>query len=154
MTDHSPLTPESMVATPDGFKAKLPIQGRELDIFISLDGCSSESTFGLANQVATQVTLLDDKCQSLIAAEFLASYNEDWRMGETGQPDGSTVPFENPLLEEQEFCKKLALTTIEITGDQTTTLWYNCGDLFWGHSLFVTAFDGITFEDTSAQMFG
>lgn len=41
-----------------------------------------------------------------------------------------------------------------LSGDQTSDVWYECGELFWGHSLFVTAFDGITFNDVYVQMFG
>lgn len=115
---------------------------------------TKDSALSLVNEVTAQIPSLDDKCKLLIAAESLASYNEGWRMGERVLPDGSTAPFENPELTEHEFCERLALTVVEITGDQTVTIWYDCGDLFWGHSIYVTSFDGVAFEDTSVEMFG
>lgn len=154
MTEPPSLNLPSMNTTPDGFRTTVLYRERELNVSISLDGCPRESTLGLANHVTAHIASLDDKCKGLIAADSLASYNEGWRMGERLLPDGSTIPFENPELEEREFCERLELTALEITGDQTVTFWYDCGDLFWGHSIYVTSFDGLGFEDTSVEMFG
>jgi hypothetical protein len=143
-----------LIPTKEGFKSSILNQGHDVEISIDFDGSSPESTLALARKVVTDVQSNDDKCRSRIADELLDSYNDGWRMGEAVQPDGSMKPFEHPRLDKPQFCDRLALASIEVTGDETAALSYECGDLFWGHSLSITAFDGARFEDVHVQMLG
>lgn len=123
-----------------GYEGVISALGRDVKISIDLDGCTEQATLDLAVEVVAHLPLLDEKCRNLIADEFLASYNDNWRIGE--------------VLGRHEFCERLELSSVGITGDQTSDIWYECGNLFGGHSLYVTAFDGHSFDDTHVQMFG
>lgn len=143
-----------LTRTSSGYEGVLNLLEREVKFTIDFDGCSEESTLKLAEQIVDNIEAVDEKCRNLIADDSLDSYNSGWRMGEVAQADGSTRPFENPELERHEFIERLLLSSIGLSGNQTSDVWYECGGLFWGHSLFVTAFDGIEFNDAHVQMFG
>lgn len=121
---------------------------------MDFEGCPEQATLDLAAQVVGDIARIDGRCRSLIADSSLDDYNNGWRMGEVAAPGVDARPFENSGLNKQEFCGRLLLSSVSVNGDKTTEVWYECGELFWGHSMFVTAFDGVVFEDAHAQMFG
>lgn len=123
-------------------------------IRVDPDGRPMEEALALASSAIESLAELDSKCRNLIAEESLDGYNSGWRFGETVNPDGSRTPFEKPKLVKAEFCAKLKLESIEVTGESTLTFWYGDDDMFWGHSLYVNSFDGKTFTDTHVSMFG
>ena len=57
-----------------------------------------------------------------------------------------------PSLTSKEFQEKITLTSIDVEGEEGCCFWYNDNDLFWGHSISVTSFDGITFSDLHAEI--
>ena len=145
---------QGLTRTSSGYEGVLRLLERDVKVTIDFDGCSEDSTLNLAEQIVGSIRGIDEKCRNLIADDSLDGYNSDWRTGQVLQPDGSTRSFENPEMERHEFIERLLLSSIGVSGDQTSDIWYECGDLFWGHSLFVTAFDGVAFDDVHVQMFG
>jgi hypothetical protein len=100
------------------------------------------------------IKALDAKSRALIAEDSLEGYNSGWRFGEVTPPNGTTEPFEKPALTAAEFCEKLKLEAVEVTGPNTLIFWYGDDEMFWGHSLYMTSFDGVTMKDTHVSMFG
>jgi hypothetical protein len=144
----------ALVPTQDGLKGSVQYKGHDIEISIDFDGCSTESTLVLARAIVTGLELNDGKCRRLIAEELLDAYNDGWRSGAAKQPDGSMRAFEYPKLDNAQFRERLTLSAIHVSGDETATLWYESGDLFWGHSLSITAFDAGRFEDVHVQVAG
>ena len=100
------------------------------------------------------VFFLDDRCRQIIAKESLEGYNSDWRFGERLLPTGRTERFEKPVLTSDEFRSKLVFQRLEVTGPSVLTLRYGDDDMFGGHWLSVTSFDGVALEDTNVALEG
>ncbi len=144
----------ALVPTQDGLKGSAQYKGHDVEISIDFDGCSAESTLALARAIVTGLELNDGKCRRSIAEELLDAYNDGWRSGAAKQPDGSMRAFAYPKLDNAQFRACLTLSIIHVSGDETAMLWYECGDLFWGHSLSITGFDAGRFEDVHVQVVG
>jgi hypothetical protein len=43
---------------------------------------------------------------------------------------------------------------LEVTGAKLLALSYSAGEMFWGHSVCVTSFDGLTLTDTNVELQG
>lgn len=126
----------------------------KIDIRVNPDGASCESALSLAANAVSILPELDASCKLLAAAECLASYNNDWRFGAVARPDRSTTAFEKPMLREEQFVEALSLTGLYATGTGMLELSYEVGDLFWGHWLCVTSFDGVALTDTHVELQG
>ena len=62
--------------------------------------------------------------------------------------------FEKPELTETEFAAKLSPTSFQVTGGGLLDFWYFDGEMFWGHSVGLTSFDGLALTDVHVGMFG
>jgi len=97
---------------------------------------------------------LDASCRTLIAADLLQSYNSEWRFGRVAKADGATEEFEKPALTETELAAKLSPTSFQVTGGGLLGFWYSDGEVFWGHSVGLTSFDGLALTNVLVGMFG
>jgi hypothetical protein len=146
------LSPHKMF--PESLSGRLKYGPNQIDLLVSPDYKGIEVALELAVALAESLQHLDLKCKSLIADESLGGYNSGWRFGEVAQLDGTLKSFEKPFLTREEFCNNLKLESIEASGDSMLIFWYGDGDMFWGHSLEVTSFDGVAFKDTYVSMAG
>jgi hypothetical protein len=146
------LTPDMDV--PSVLVGRTAYENRLIDIRLSDDGASTHEVLALAESAVRSLKNIDLRARLLLANDCLDGYNSDWRFGETLPEDSSTKVFEKPMLSREEFCAKVQLETVEICGSSTITLWYSDDDMFWGHDLFVTSFDGLNLMDTHVSMAG
>ncbi len=130
------------------------VDGAQLEVWVAPDGGPLEAALRLATDAASILSELDARCRMLIANDSLASYNSDWRFGAAVQTDGTTKNFEKPALNEEQFASTLTPTTLEITGANMLAFMYSDGDLFWGHTLCLTSFDGLALTDVTVEMLG
>lgn len=130
------------------------VGGAKIEVWIAPDGGPLEAVLGLATDAASMLNELDARCRTLIANDSLTSYNSDWRSGAALHADGTTKNFEKPALNEEQFASMLTPTTLEITGAKMIAFSYSDGDMFWGHSLCLTSFDGLTLTDVTVEMQG
>jgi len=143
-----------LVGTTHELKGAVAFGASEVAITICPDGQPLESAIALGEGVVNTLEAVHEKCCKLIADESLDSYNGNWRIGDVLQSDGSTTRVEGPELTEREFLSRLVLKSIEVTGSELASVWYECGELFWGHSFNVTAFDGASFTDVRVELQG
>lgn len=108
----------------------------------------------LAADAISSFAELDVRCRALVAADCLAAYNSDWRFGAVPKADGTMEEFEKPLLTEAQFVSALKPTALEITGASLLALSYEVGEMFWGHWVCVTSFDGLALTDTNVELRG
>ena len=143
----------TLAPTADGWAGTLAWGGRDVQVRVARDGVPGEVSLALAQAAMAALERLDAAARDAAARALLPEYNDGWRRGER-HVDGRMQPFEDPPLDAAAFRARLALVSLEATGEGTLTLGYDAGPLFWGHAVFVTAFDGLAFEDTHAELFG
>lgn len=143
-----------LVGTNDALEGSISFRASRIVVMICPDGQPLESALALGEKVVNTMESVNERCCALIADESLGSYNSSWRIGDVVQSDGSTTRLERPELTEHEFRSRLVLKCVEITGSELASVWYECGDLFWGHSFNVTSFDGASFTDTRVELQG
>jgi hypothetical protein len=108
----------------------------------------------LAANAVSIISELDARCKVLVATDCLASYNSGWRFGARAQADGSTEEFEKPLLTEEQFISALSLARLYATGTGMLEVSYEVGEMFWGHWVCVSSFDGLALTDTNVELQG
>lgn len=145
---------ESKGTDNDSFEAEVEIDGNRIDLNIELDTASQYQVFVFAENVVTSILSLKEKAKSIISRDLLETYNSSWNEYDEVQEDGSTKTVINPQLDSEQFISQFELKSISICGTDCVEFWYKPNNLFWGHSVFVTSFDGIEFKDTNAQLFG
>lgn len=146
------LTPDKNVSSV--LVAQTAYESRLVEIRVSKDDTSTDEALLLADSAVRSLKNIDIRARLLLADDCLDGYNSDWRFGDAQLEDGSTKAFDKPMLSREDFCTNVQLKTIEICGNSTITLWYSDDDMFWGHDLFVTSFDGLSFADTHVSMSG
>src|ERR1700761_5459294 len=62
-------------------------------ICVNPDGAPLGGALAVAAAAVSRFTELDARCKALVAHDFLAAYNSDWRFGAVAQADGTTEQF-------------------------------------------------------------
>jgi hypothetical protein len=138
----------------DAFEAAVRHESRTVRILISADDRPIEATIALAAEVATKLRELDETAKRLATTEMLGTYNAGWNDCDIAQDDGSIKSVSNPQLSDSEFCEKLSLDAIDVTGDTCVSFFYKDGGLFWGHSIVVNSMQGTDFSEAYSELFG
>ncbi|MDI4635956.1 DUF2262 domain-containing protein [Pelomonas sp. V22] len=111
----------------------------ELKLVVWPDGQPMEASIQFAASFVQHLSALNLRCQEYATKQLLPVYNDSWRTGAQ-------------TLTPREFCSMLQLSDVEITGVELATLRYECGDLFGGHGVSVTSFDGVSFHELQAEL--
>jgi hypothetical protein len=135
-------------------RGALSIDGRKIPLRIGLDDKTFEEALSLATAIAGSLADYDQISKDIIAKNLLDSYNDGWNEYDEIQEDGSLKSVVDPKLSPAEFKRRFVLNGLDITGDRCVSLWYECGTLFWGHSVCVESLNGADFTNAMAQLFG
>ena len=112
---------------------KLNVQGNEITI--------------IENRGKEYISLTDMlKAKECIAEKYLDLYNDNWRFGDDDEDDP-----DKPELTKKEFMEALSLRSL-LFYSEDVEVFFDDNDMFLGHSLIASEFDGENFND--AQMFG
>ena len=136
-----------------GGVASVLYQGRSIEVSIYEDEISYEGAIEEASKAVQALGELDKKAKQYAASQLTETYNGGWNEYEQVQQDGSFKSVTNPKLTESQFQEKLSLASINVTG-LMLEFFYENGGMFWGHSIIVTSFNGIKFNDLHAEIFG
>ncbi|MBN1486941.1 MAG: DUF2262 domain-containing protein [Anaerolineae bacterium] len=110
----------------DGY---LTLSGDQVEISLSLDECADLGAFlESAREFAQGVEERTRLAQVYAAQSLLELQNSEWAS------DGEVVT-------ETEFISRMRLTSILLYPDHSFELYYDDGDLFWGHTIVVVADD-------------
>jgi hypothetical protein len=132
---------------------KLNHAGQLVSLRIDPDGEALESCLGLARRLTASLAEVEGRALAVATERLLPSYNESWRSFQRARPDGSMEDVEHPVLSPTEFCARLKLKGVSVTGGMVE-LCFDDGHLFAGHGIFVSSFDGLDFADADATLFG
>ena len=131
---------------PTSYDGTVVVGGKELGVSIILeDEGETEKIEQLMNTFFSEIDTLSPKAKECIANEFLDLYNDNWRFGDDeDNPD-------KPELTKEEFMEALSLRSL-LFYSEDVEVFFDDNDMFLGHSLIASDFDGENFND--AQMFG
>ena len=123
------------------------INGKELRVDIILeDEGETEKIEQQMNYFFSEIDTLSKKAKECIAEKYLDLYNDNWRFGDDDEDDP-----DKPELTKEEFMESLSLRSL-LFYSEDVEVFFDDNDMFLGHSLIASEFDGENFND--AQMFG
>lgn len=132
---------------PTSYDGTVVVGGKELGVSIILeDESETEKIEQLMNTLFGGIDTLLPKAKECIAEEFLELYNDNWRFGDDDENDP-----DKPELTKEEFMEALTLQSF-LFYSEDVEVFFDDNDMFLGHSLIASDFDGENFND--AQMFG
>ena len=132
---------------PTSYEGTVVLNGEELGVSIILeDESETEKIEQLMNTLFGGIDTLLPKAKECIAEEFLELYNDNWRFGDDDENDP-----DKPELTKEEFMEALSLQSF-LFYSEDVEVFFDDNDMFLGHSLIASEFDGQNFND--AQMFG
>ena len=123
------------------------INGEELSVDIILkDEGETEKIEQQMNTFFSEINTLLPKAKECIAEKYLDLYNDNWRFGDDDEDDP-----DKPELTKEKFMEALSLRSL-LFYSEDVEVFFDDNDMFLGHSLIASEFDGENFND--AQMFG
>ena len=132
---------------PTSYEGTVVLNGEELGVSIILeDESETEKIEQLMNTLFGGIDTLLPKAKECIAEEFLELYNDNWRFGDDDENDP-----DKPELTKEEFMEALTLQSF-LFYSEDVEVFFDDNDMFLGHSLIASEFDGENFNE--AQMFG
>ena len=132
---------------PTSYEGTVVLNGEELGVSIILeDESETEKIEQLMNTLFGGIDTLLPKAKECIAEEFLELYNDNGRFGDDDENDP-----DKPELTKEEFMEALSLQSF-LFYSEDVEVFFDDNDMFLGHSLIASEFDGENFND--AQMFG
>ena len=132
---------------PTSYEGMVVLNGEELGVSIILeDESETEKIEQLMNTLFGGIDTLLPKAKECIAEKFLELYNDNWRFGDDDENDP-----DKPELTKEEFMEALSLQSF-LFYSEDVEVFFDDNDMFLGHSLIASEFDGENFND--AQMFG
>ena len=132
---------------PTSYDGTVVINGKELSVDIILeDEGETEKIEQQMNYFFSEIDTLSKKAKECIAEKYLDLYNNNWRFGDDDEDDP-----DKPELTKKEFIEALSLQSL-LFYSEDVEVFFDDNDMFLGHSLIASEFDGENFND--AQMFG
>ena len=132
---------------PTSYEGTVVLNGEEFGVSIILeDEGETEKVEQLMSTFISEIDTLLPKAKECIANEFLDLYNDNWRFGDDDEDDP-----DKPELTKEEFMENLSLQSL-LFYSEDVEVFFDDNDMFFGHSLIASDFDGENFND--AQMFG
>ena len=132
---------------PTSYDGTVVINGEELSVDIILeDEGETEKIEQQMNYFFSEIDTLSKKAKECIAEKYLDLYNDNWRFGNDDEDDP-----DKPELTKEQFMEALSLRSL-LFYSEDIEVFFDDNDMFLGHSLIASEFDGENFND--AQMFG
>ena len=132
---------------PTSYEGTVVLNGEEFGVSIILeDEGETEKVEQLMSTFISEIDTLLPKAKECIANEFLDLYNDNWRFGDDDEDDP-----DKPELTKEEFMENLSLQSL-LFYSEDVEVFFDDNDMFFGHSLIASDFDGENFNYT--QMFG
>ena len=127
---------------PTSYDGTVVINGKELGVSIILeDEGDTEKIEQQMNTFFCEIDTLSQKAKECIANDFLDLYNDNWRFGGDDEDDE-----DKPELTKEQFMEALSLQSFLFYSEDVEIFFVN-DDIFLGHSLIASDFDGENFND-------
>lgn len=139
------LTPKG--GSEDALCGEVTYDNRIITFDIDRDADDIEEAINLAAEIISALSKYDNEAKTIISNDLLETYNSGWNEYDEVQEDGSFKTVIKPKLSDKEFVSQFSLKSVSISGNSCVELWYQESDLFWGHSVYVSTFDGVDFRN-------
>lgn len=120
-------------------EALISLYGQSIDI--SFDPTKLEMDLepyiSLVNEKLNWLGAHREKVEEAIADKLLELKNESW-LDENEKP-----------VSKKAFMKRLTIESIEFYHDSSAQLWFDDGDLFWGHAVTIDLTENLELEDAT-----
>ena len=127
---------------PTSYDGTVVINGKELSVDIILeDEGETEKIEQQMNSFFSEINTLLPKAKECIAEKYLELYNDNWRFGGDDEDDE-----DKPELTKEEFMEALSLRSF-LFYSEDVEVFFDDNDMFLGHSLIASDFDGENFND-------
>ncbi len=127
---------------PTSYDGTVVVGGKELGVSIILeDEGETEKVEQLMNTFFSEIDTLSQKAKECIAEKFLDLYNDNWRFGGDDEDDE-----DKPELTKEQFIEALSLRSF-LFYSEDVEIFFDNNDMFLGHSLIASDFDGENFND-------
>ena len=127
---------------PTSYDGMVVINGEELRVDIILeDEGDTEKIEQQMNTFFSEIDSLSQKAKECIAEKYLELYNDNWRFGDDDKDDEG-----NPELTKEQFIEALSLRSF-LFYSEDVEIFFDNNDIFLGHSLIASDFDGENFND-------
>ena len=113
----------------DWFETEIDWLGTEISLTIDMEEDREEALQNAKTLLASAADW-DKRVRECAADELLASAN-DWN--QEMEEDGET-----PTITREQFMERMELESIEVMADGSFQFWFADGDLFYGHSIWVS----------------
>jgi hypothetical protein len=120
----------------DTFEGEYEFEGNKFAICLD-----SHNDAPIAEQLVILESILADiknyntKAMSFAAEKLLPIKNDSW------------VEEPSDVVTESEFVGRMKLSSVSVTLEKQITFFYDDGDLFYGHSIFISGVFGVGFDD-------
>jgi len=127
---------------PTSYDGTVVVGGKELGVSIILeDEGETEKVEQLMSTFFNEIDTLLPKAKECIAEKYLELYNDNWRFGDDDKDDE-----DKPELTKEEFMEALSLRSL-LFYSKDVEVFFDDNDMFLGHSLIASDFDGENFND-------
>ena len=127
---------------PTSYDGTVVVGGKELGVSIILeDEGETEKIEQQMNNFFSEIDTLSPKAKECIAEKYLELYNDNWRFGGDDEDDE-----DKPELTKEEFMEALSLRSF-LFYSEDVEVFFDDNDMFLGHSLLASDFDGENFND-------
>lgn len=109
-----------------------------IDVTISPESYDKELVFKLAENTFGKIRIKNESYKEKIAGDLLKLHNEVWNEGK--------------IISKDEFKKRINIQGILIFCEGNAELYYDDGDLFWGHTIVVDVDENGLYQE--AQIYG
>ncbi|MBD7945603.1 DUF2262 domain-containing protein [Psychrobacillus sp. Sa2BUA9] len=121
------------------YEGKVEIQkGYFIDVTISVESFDKDLVFEVAENTFETIKVSEELYKEKIAEDLMQLHNEVWNEGRMTNKD--------------EFKKRIKMQGMLIFCEGNAELYYDDGDLFWGHTIVVDIDENGLYQD--AQIFG
>lgn len=121
------------------YEGKVEIQkGYFIDVTISVESFDKDLVFEVAENTFETIKVSEELYKEKIAEDLMQLHNEVWNEGRMTNKD--------------EFKKRIKMQGMLIFCVGNAELYYDDGDLFWGHTIVVDIDENGLYQD--AQIFG
>ena len=127
---------------PTSYDGTVVVGGKELGVSIILeDEGETEKIEQQMNNFFSEIDTLSPKAKECIAEKYLELYNDNWRFGDDDKDDE-----DKPELTKEQFIEALSLRSF-LFYSEDVEVFFDDNDMFLGHSLIASDFDGENFND-------
>jgi hypothetical protein len=112
--------------------------GNLIDVTISIEGLDKDLVISLVKKTYQTIKVQEENYKIKTTEELIDLHNETWNEGKS--------------ISEKEFINRIKLTGILFFCEGNAELYYDDGDLFWGHTIVVDINQNGEYE--SAQICG